>query len=135
MKVSAIRATDAGVGFIVEVDGLTIFHAGDHSSGQVELPAAYTSEVDYVAEHWPKIDLAFMPISGCSLGTPESVRAGDIYSLNRLHPQLFFPQHAIDAEQVYEAFRRLAIEAGVTDSIVCAEHRGDSFRYSPGQNL
>ena len=133
MKVSAISATDAGVGFIVDVDGLTIFHAGDHAAGQVDLPPAFTSEIDYVAEHWPKIDLAFMPISGCSLGTPESVRTGDIYSLNKLHPGLFFPQHAIDAEQAYTTFKRLAIEAGVTDSIVCAEHRGDSFQYSPGQ--
>ncbi|MCX6835959.1 MAG: ankyrin repeat domain-containing protein, partial [candidate division Zixibacteria bacterium] len=124
MKVSAIRSTDAGVGFIVEVDGLTIFHAGDHAAAQPELPPAFTSEIDNIAGRWQKIDLAFMPILGCSIGTPEGVRAGDIYALNKLHPKLFFPQHAIDAEQVYAAFKRLAVEAGVTDSIVCAEHRG-----------
>ncbi len=135
MKVSAIRSTDGGVGFIVEVDGLTIFQAGDHAAAVPELPAAFTSEIDKVAARWPKIDLAFLPTVGCSIGTPEAVRAGDIYTLNKLHPRVTFPEHGIDAEYVYREFKRLATQAGVTDSIVCAEHRGDLFRYSRERQL
>jgi ankyrin repeat protein/L-ascorbate metabolism protein UlaG (beta-lactamase superfamily) len=135
MKVSAIRSTDAGVGFIVEVDGLTIYQAGDHAAGQVELPEAFTSQIDYVATHWPKIDLAFMPVMGCSIGTPEAVRAGDFYALNKLHPRVTFPEHVLGSEQAYAEFKRLAAQAGLTDSIDCAEHRGDLFRYSSQRGL
>jgi ankyrin repeat protein/L-ascorbate metabolism protein UlaG (beta-lactamase superfamily) len=135
MKVSAIRSTDAGVGFIIEVDGLTIYQAGDHAAGQVELPEAYTSQIDYVAIHWPKIDLAFMPVMGCSIGTPEAVRAGDFYALSKLHPRVTFPEHVLGSEQAYAEFKRLAAQAGLTDSIDCAEHRGDLFRYSSQRGL
>ena len=65
--------------------------------GVVGGAAEYTDEIDYLAGLGKPIDLAFLPISGCSLGTPESVREGVYYALEKLQPSVFFPQHAGNA--------------------------------------
>ncbi len=133
LKVTTITSTDAGVGYVVEVDGLTIFHAGDHSAGTVDVPEAYRVEIDYIAETCPPPDLAFLPISGCSLGTPESVKAGVYWTLDELHPRVLFPQHRGGHEYALSEFEQEARERNVTTAMRCAGHRGDVFVI--GQNI
>jgi ankyrin repeat protein/L-ascorbate metabolism protein UlaG (beta-lactamase superfamily) len=133
VRVRTITATDAGVGFIVEVDGLVIYHAGDHANGVTGLNAVYTDEIDYIAGFNVPIDLAFIPISGCSLGTPESVREGVLYALDKLHPAVFFPQHAGNSESRYREFAESLVEDGYKVATGCAGHGGDCFRYSNGK--
>lgn len=126
---------DAGVGYLIEVDGLTIFHAGDHANGEVGLHAEYTDEIDYLAGLGKSIDMAFLPITGCSLGNPESVREGVYYALEKLQPDLFFPQHGGTATYVYREFVDAAREAGFTVKAACAENGDDSFTYGSGGAL
>ncbi|HOD66373.1 MAG TPA: ankyrin repeat domain-containing protein [candidate division Zixibacteria bacterium] len=129
MRVRTIDATDAGVGFLVEVDGVVIFHAGDHANGQVGLHAPYTDEIDYLASLGAPIDLAFLPILGCSLGTPESVREGVVYALQKLSPAVYFPQHAMNSEYRFRAFSDGLKRSGLTVQTGLAENGGDCFRY------
>jgi ankyrin repeat protein/L-ascorbate metabolism protein UlaG (beta-lactamase superfamily) len=129
VKIRTITSTDAGVGFLVEVDGLVIFHAGDHANGVVGLHAAYTDEIDYLASLNKPIDLAFLPITGCSLGSPESVRVGVIYAIEKLHPRVFFPQHAMNAEYLLREFADGLKESGFTVQTACPENGGDCFLY------
>ncbi len=129
MRVRTIRATDSGVGFLVEVDGLVIFHAGDHANGQAGLNASYTDEIDYLASLGLPIDLAFLPISGCSLGTPESVQEGNIYTLRKLSPTVFFPQHAVNGEYRFREIPGVMREQGLNVQLGCPENGGDCFRY------
>jgi ankyrin repeat protein/L-ascorbate metabolism protein UlaG (beta-lactamase superfamily) len=129
MRIRTIAATDAGVGYLVEVDGLVIFHAGDHANGEPGLHAPYTDEIDYLASLGVSIDLAFMPIHGCSLGTPESVREGVFYALNKLQPRVFFPQHSMNAEYQLREFADDLKENGYTVQVGCAENGGDCFHY------
>jgi L-ascorbate metabolism protein UlaG (beta-lactamase superfamily) len=133
VKIRTINSTDAGVGFLVEVDGLVIFHAGDHSNGEVGLQAAYTDEIDYLPSLNEPIDLAFLPISGCSLGTPESVREGVIYALEKLTPRVFFPQHSMNAEYRLREFADDLKEHGFTVQTACPENSGDCFFYQNQQ--
>ena len=135
VKVQTIRATDAGVGFLVEVDGVVIYHAGDHANGVVGLHAPYTDEIDYLAALGKSIDLAFMPISGCSLGTPESVKEGVYYALRKLQPKAFFPQHSMNAEFRLREFTDQARADGFTARMCPAQNSGDSFRFVPNQSL
>jgi ankyrin repeat protein/L-ascorbate metabolism protein UlaG (beta-lactamase superfamily) len=134
VKVQTIRATDAGVGFLVEVDGVVIYHAGDHANGVVGLHAPYTDEIDYLSSMGKSIDLAFMPISGCSLGTPESVKEGVYYALRKLQPKVFFPQHAMNAEFRLREFADQARADGFTTQTCAAQNPGDSFRISAQRN-
>lgn len=135
LHVWTIPATDAGVGYLLEVDGLTIFHAGDHANGEVGLHAEYTDEIDYLAGLGKQIDLAFLPITGCSLGTPESVREGVYYGLEKLQPKVFVPQHGGTAGYIYREFADAAREAGFTMQINCVENGGDSFKYDTNGSL
>lgn len=129
MRVRTIKATDAGVGFLVEVDGLTIFHAGDHANGVVGMNPVYTDEIDYLASLGVPVDMAFLPITGCSLGTPESVREGYLYALKKLSPKVFFPQHAMNREYVFRQISDDMKESGITIQPCCVENSGDCIHY------
>ena len=40
MNIYVNHSTDLGGGYLIEVDGLTILHMGDHANGEDELMAA-----------------------------------------------------------------------------------------------
>lgn len=134
MKVSTIQSTDAGVGFIVEVDGLTLFHAGDHANTTTELSAPFTREIDHIAEQGPAIDIAFLPVVACGSQNRECPRTGVFYSLDKLSPRVLFPMHAGGREHIYMEFAREAEQRGVKKTqIGCPEIRGDRFFYKNGK--
>jgi len=132
MEVSTIASTDAGVGFLVKVDGLTIFHAGDHACKQKDLKGPYTDEIDYLAGKSNGVDLAFLPITGCGFNDPEAVKSGIFYTLERLKPNIMFPMHVLGFEYQYEEFARDA-EKNTKTKFACAENKGDYFLYAKGK--
>lgn len=132
MKLTTIHSTDAGVGMVVEVDGLTIFHAGDHANGRIGLMDEFTDEIDWLAGQGIRPDICFMGIRGCSLGAPDEVKEGIYYTLEKLDPKIFIPMHA-QAEGV--AYREFIDEcrkefAGI--QMVAPDNRGDHFVYDHG---
>ena len=69
LTVAALKSNDEGVAFVVDVDGLRIYHAGDlnwwHWEGEPddeneEMAASYKSQIDLLAGR--PIDLAFVPV-------------------------------------------------------------------------
>ncbi|KPK63612.1 hypothetical protein AMJ83_06195 [candidate division WOR_3 bacterium SM23_42] len=130
MKVTTIRSNDTGVGFLVEVDGLVIFHAGDHANGFMDMSGTYTPEIDALADKNMKIDLAFFPIVGCRLGTPESVQLGVHYAIEKLNPTIVLPMHARDATYRYREFAEEAATKGYTTQITYATSKGDRFLFA-----
>lgn len=133
LRVRTIASTDAGVGFLVEVDGLVIFHAGDHSNGEDSgLQASFTDEIDFLAGTGKTPDLVFLPVLGCSLGTPESVRTGNYYVLDKLTPRVFFPQHGQTATHLFRECAEEVVQRGYSLPIPCAENGGDCFYIKNG---
>lgn len=130
MKIYVIKSTDAGGGYLIEVDGLVIFHMGDHANGDEKLMPGFTNEIDMVAEKNKDIDIMFGPTRGCSLGSPEQVRAGTYYAIDKLHPALFVPMHAGDYTFAYKEFVEKAREDGLTQPMVSVINKGDRFHYS-----
>lgn len=131
MKVSTIKSNDAGVGFLIEVDGLTILHPGDHANGYMDMSGTYTAEIDDLATE--DIDLAFFAILGCSLGTPESVQLGVHYALEKLNPTVLFPMHAGNATYRYREFVEQATERNYTTQLAYALNEGDRFLFTDGK--
>ena len=131
--ISTITSNDLGVGFLVKVDDVTIFHAGDHANRYRDFSGPYTAEIDYIADMQPDIDFAFMPISGCRFGDQEAVRLGVDYALEKLAPKAFFPQHALHAEWQYQDFA-YAADAKLKEKtrFISAKNCGDRFFYSKG---
>jgi ankyrin repeat protein/L-ascorbate metabolism protein UlaG (beta-lactamase superfamily) len=133
MEVSTITSTDAGVGFLVKVDGLTIFHAGDHACREKDLNEPYTDEIDYLADKCSSVDLVFMPITGCGFNDPEAVKNGIFYALERFKPDVMFPMHVLGFEYMYKEFARDAEKEITKTKFACAEDKGDYFLYTKGK--
>jgi L-ascorbate metabolism protein UlaG (beta-lactamase superfamily) len=129
MRVTTIRSNDTGVGFVVEVDGLVLFHAGDHANRRRDLTGDYAPEIEFIKARGLKPDLAFLPISGCNFGDHVAVEIGAEWTLRTLEPAMFLPMHGGFTECRYspanaECNRRFP---GIRTETI--ENRGDFVRY------
>ncbi|MFH1313728.1 MAG: ankyrin repeat domain-containing protein [Candidatus Eisenbacteria bacterium] len=133
MKVSTIESNDTGVGFIVEVDGLVIFHAGDHANRQRDFSGPYQAEIDHLAAGGMKPDIAFMPVSGCGFGDQEAVKLGVHYALGTLKPSVFIPMHGGRNSYRYHEFIGDCMDKFTNVQMEAPRNRGDHFRYRDGR--
>lgn len=133
IKITTIRSNDAGVGFLVEVDDLVIFHSGDHANASLDMSGPYPAEIEYIREKDVHIDLAFFGITGCSLGDPESVKKGVHYAIERLSPSLLFPMHTSTATYRYKEFADEAVNKKYATQVAYAINKGDRFFFDNGK--
>jgi L-ascorbate metabolism protein UlaG (beta-lactamase superfamily) len=131
VNISTLKSTDEGSGFLINVDGLKIFHAGDHANWEDNDPVvSYFDEIDYIAGKGSKVDIAFIPVTTYSGLRPKCMTDGAIYAIKKLSPNATFPMHGNNREFLYKEF---AEEESVRDfNIVCAEKPGNSFVYKSG---
>ena len=135
MDIMTIDANDAGVGFLIKVDGVTLYHAGDHAGWQEGEREGYISEIDYLSDHVRAVDIAFLNITGCHAHGPEPLWEGNCYTIDQLNPSVVIPTHAIDREYLYKEFSdRLKKENGSVE-VYCPENKGDRFRYEAGKSI
>ena len=129
ISVRTIDANDAGVGFLIGVDGLWIYHAGDHAGWADGEKDGYFDEIDYLDGYVDELDIAFLNVTGCHAHDPDRLMEGNVYTLEKLQPKVMIPTHAGFREVRYvEAAEGLA-EAGVVVPVICPDNRGDSFYY------
>ncbi len=117
--------------FLVEVDGLSIFHSGDHGCVGETINPVFKANIDYLAGVRRPVDLVFMATFGSR--RREEVNKGDLYTIRRLAPRVLFPMHHGGTEADYLKFRDAARRKGVTTPMGCASRRGDRFRYRNGR--
>jgi len=129
MTVTAIDANDAGVGFLVEVDGLKLYHAGDHAGWADGQREGYTREIDFLAEKVNAVDIAFLNITGCHTNDPVALAEGTAYTLKKLPARMMVPTHAGDREHLYEEYAQKAAREKWKTEVICPENRGDRFFY------
>lgn len=133
MTVTTIRSNDSGVGFLIEVDGLTILHLGDHANGSMDMSQDYTVEIDAIAGMNKTIDLCFGPILGCRMGTPEAVQLGAHYAIEKLDPKVFLPMHAGHATYLCRDFCKQTAAKNYPTQLAYALNEGDRFSYRIGK--
>jgi ankyrin repeat protein/L-ascorbate metabolism protein UlaG (beta-lactamase superfamily) len=133
LKVTTIHSTDAGVGMVIEVDGLTIFHAGDHANGRIGLMDEFTDEIDFLAGKGIRPDICFMGILGCSLGRPDEVKEGIYHTLKTLEPKVFIPMHAGAQGHLYREFVEECRGRFESVQMAAPDNRGDHFLYGKGK--
>jgi L-ascorbate metabolism protein UlaG (beta-lactamase superfamily) len=132
MNVYVHYSTDLGGGYLVDVDGLTILHMGDHANGEDDLMSAFTDEIDLIKDKNKEIDILFGGIRGCSLGRPEQVKQGIYYTLETLQPNLFIPMHSGAHSFSYKEFVETAKKDGYNQNMKYMVHKGDRFDYKKG---
>ncbi|MFH1374016.1 MAG: ankyrin repeat domain-containing protein [bacterium] len=133
IQVTTLESNDAGVGFLVEVDGLAIYHAGDHGGWRENEREAFMAEIDFLAERTTGIDLVFLNVTGCHHQDTLALLEGTLYTLDKLTPKVWFPTHGLDRELVYRRFAEKVESAGASTQAACAENRGDRFFYRNGR--
>ncbi len=130
MKVATMRSTDAGVGFLVHVDGLILFHAGDHANWEDNEPGiSYEDEIDYIANQTSYVDIAFLPVTSFAGVRAPNITQGALYAITQLNPQVIFPMHGNNREPLYQAFAQDARTHNVNTPIICAEEVGEQWWY------
>jgi ankyrin repeat protein len=131
MKVITIESNDSGVAFFVKVDGVNIFHSGDHANRKRDFSGPFKKEIDFLAAKGLKPDIFFAPVSGCGFGDLEAVKKGVYYTIKKLSPRAVFPMHAGGGEYQYADFAKAAKKAGIDVPMYCAENSGDLFYIGP----
>ncbi len=133
MDIRTLAANDAGVGFLVEVDGLVLYHAGDHAGWAEDERDGYFAEIDYLDPFIDGLDMAFINVTGCHSHDPDALREGNLYTIDAFQPKLIVPTHGGGREHVYLEAEAVARENGVTTPFCCPTNRGDSYVYSGGE--
>jgi L-ascorbate metabolism protein UlaG (beta-lactamase superfamily) len=106
--------------FLVQADGLSIYHSGDHGGGPANHDR-FIGNIDYLSGIDSNIDIAFTVTWG-----------GEDYMIEKLSPKAVFPQHEGGAEYRLRKWADKARSAGITVPIFCVEKRGQQFFYSGG---
>lgn len=132
MKVSTIQSNDAGVGFLVEVDGLRLYHAGDHAGWAPGARDGFTGEIDWLAKRVSSVDMTFVNVTGCHTNDPLALAEGNAYTVEKLSPKVVFPTHAADREYIYAGFAKDAMASGWKCAIGAPSTKGDWFHFRGG---
>jgi len=134
IRITTIDSNDSGLGFLLEVDGLTILHPGDHANRERDFSGTYMAEIEFLKEKQLEIDLSFMPMNGCGFGDLEAVRLGVYRTLEELTPKVFFPMHAIGNEYRYNEFiQQMEEDKDYKVQSIAATHIGDRFYFKKGK--
>jgi ankyrin repeat protein/L-ascorbate metabolism protein UlaG (beta-lactamase superfamily) len=135
LTVTTIRANDAGVGFAVQVDGLTIFHAGDHSNNTLDMAGNdFFPEIDFLAGKGIRPDISFfLNAYGCGSTNPEAFQKGIFYAVDKLKIKSVLPMHAAYKEWVYRDLVEGVARAKIDVQVGAAVNQGDRFVYSGGK--
>lgn len=105
--------------FMVYVDGLSIYHSGDHGHSQGGNNKVFRENINYLKSLNKSLDIVFTHTFG-----------GERYTIQKLSPKIVFPMHDGDNEKQYKKF---ADEFGTRKRrIIAAERPGDSFIYRSG---
>lgn len=119
------EAEEAGGTFVINVDGLVIYHSGGYSHDTSQY-ALFQEDIKYLGEIAEDADIAFVRI-GNDWQNEEA-----LLTIEALQPKVMFPFHARERETVYKDFSQQAAERKGETEIICAENRGDIFFYANG---
>jgi ankyrin repeat protein len=130
IKITPVVSNDSGQGFYVEVDGVNIFHPGDHTNISRDMCPNYTGDVKFLAERFKQTDIAFFPVTGCRFQDKVALNMGTNFALKTMKPSLALPMHGSNNEYEY---KRIAEEfnndLGI-DSFKYPLNRGDRFYFN-----
>jgi len=133
VQVFAVRSNDAGVGYVVKVDGLTIYHAGDLAGWRPEERNGFISQIDSIDAAFDSVDIALVNVTGCHHQDTVALAEGTTYTLERLNPKLVIPTHGYMREQYYRQFMNKFADTFPNLLSFCPVWRGDAMKFTGGE--
>lgn len=128
--VKAYGSTDLGVSFLIKVDGITIFHAGDlnwwhwydeSDADNLKMEKWFKEEINKLKGE--TIDLAFFPVDS---KLKESYALGADYFIHEVSPKIFIPMHFREDFAITKEFANK--NKGISTKILEITHRGEEVR-------
>jgi len=118
VQIEAFGSTDEGVSFLVQADGVSIFHAGDLNfwHWKNESDEEYVREAEEAFErvmstlNGKKMDLAFFPVDP-RMG--DGYEEGAMRFIERMKPTVFVPMHFWDQPEAAEKMKEKRLPEGV----------------------
>ena len=98
VDVTTIQASTFGAGFLVKVDGLTLFHAGSHVVLDPSMQQRFMREIDFLAGKAPQLDIAFLEFQTGAGNRPPSIANGIWYVERKLAPRVIIPMGAVNSD-------------------------------------
>lgn len=129
VKITTIPSTDSGEGFMVEVDGVSIYHPGDHANRYQDEDKAFSDEIDFLAKTYTNIDIAFVPISGCRFRDKIALNKGNDYLVKKFNPEMVLPMHGSNSEYKYKEYADEKNKAENTSIYKYVLNKGDRLFY------
>ena len=117
--VKAYGSTDIGISFLVKVDGLTIFHAGDLNwwhwkedtvEEQLVAETSFKAHIEKLKEE-KSIDIAFFPVDP---RLEEFYYIGGEYFGKEIQPKLLVPMHFGDSTYITKEFAQIMKKTNIT---------------------
>jgi hypothetical protein len=153
LDITTMQSDVHGSGFLIKVDGLTLFFGGNDIVLEPEQKQRFESEIDFIAHKAPQVDLAFLEFQNGAGSRPPSVANGIWYADKKLSPRAIFPMGAMNGEVPFRLRRtpegqkaaaigyepliqdliREAPSDAVRAKIVQTEKRGKVFFYRDGK--
>jgi L-ascorbate metabolism protein UlaG (beta-lactamase superfamily) len=134
MQIFAVRSNDAGAGYVLKVDGLTIYHAGDLAGWLPEQRAGFTSQIDSIDAAFDAVDIALVNVTGCHHQDTLALAEGTEYTINKLQPKLVIPTHGSGREYYYKVFMNKFADKFPNLVSFCPNWRGDAVKFTGGTN-
>jgi L-ascorbate metabolism protein UlaG (beta-lactamase superfamily) len=131
IRVRTLKSTDEGVAFIVEADGLKIYHAGDlnwwHWEGEPEgenqaMAEAYKGEINKIKGE--TFDIAFVPVDP---RLENEYLWGLDYFMKNCGAKVIFPMHFRNACSIFDRLLADPAAEGYRDRVVKITRRGERF--------
>ncbi|MBU3214412.1 MBL fold metallo-hydrolase [Clostridium estertheticum] len=121
--VKAYGSTDIGISFLVKVDGLTIFHAGDLNwwhwkedslDEQILAESLFKAHIEKIKEEKP-IDIAFFPVDPRLC---EDYYIGGEYFAKNIQPGLIIPMHFGDDVDITKQFTNIMDKINIKTALI-----------------
>lgn len=113
LKISTFDSTDEGISFLVDVDNISIFHAGDLNwwkwmddtpEEEKLMEGAFKGVIKDILIKDVEIDVAFFPVDG---RLEENYSSGGMYFIEQIAPKIFIPMHFWDNFNITHDFKGL----------------------------
>jgi len=131
LRIQTFKSTDEGIAFLINIDGISIYHAGDlnwwHWYGEPDdwnndMVAQFKQEVDLIKNH--SIDIAFLTADP----RLESAELwGMEWFLNEVDVKIAFPMHFGDDYSIMDRIKKSADKNSAFKKVKTISKRGENF--------
>ncbi len=135
LEIETLRSTDAGVAFYVDLNGVTLFHAGDLNNWRWEgageivngaMDRNYKSQINRIAKK--PINLAFVPMDP-RLGQYQTL--GMDYVLQHTDAEHVFPMHMWQDYSAIGQYKKKISNAAMAGRVMEVTHENQVFVLAP----